>query len=213
MLRRAARRGCSSATRGCCRGGSCASTARPPNHCRWSPRKPLRRNSSCAGRRAGLADSTLLVVRELAGGRRSARDRFAAQPRPRTRRGVPRTAADTDFADLFSVKEGRTPLGGAEMTVLDGELMLRERIERVHDLSVTASGDPSALTGSLRWRIVMAPGRRWQTEIVAQPTRLATTDAVAAIRCRWGWARLHANRGPLSRRDGPSTLAAVISAA
>ena len=27
--------------------------------------------------------------------------------------------ADADFADLFSVKEGRAPLGDADMTVLD----------------------------------------------------------------------------------------------
>ena len=34
--------------------------------------------------------------------------------------------ADADFADLFSVKEGRAPLGGADMTVRDDELVLTD---------------------------------------------------------------------------------------
>jgi glycogen debranching enzyme len=121
--------------------------------------------------RAGSADSTLLVVRErlVADG---LRETISLHNLDRESTVVSlELHADADFADLFSVKEGRAPLGGAEMAVVDGELMLLERTERVHGLSVTASGDPIVVPGSLRWRVVVAPGQCWQTEIIAQPTR------------------------------------------
>lgn len=35
--------------------------------------------------------------------------------------------ADADFADLFAVKAGRAAVGGADMSVAGGELVLRER--------------------------------------------------------------------------------------
>ena len=120
--------------------------------------------------RAGLADSTLLVVRErlVADGLREIISLHNLGREPTV--VSLELHADADFADLFSVKQGGAPLGGAQMTVLDGELMLAESTERVHGLSVTASGDPSVLPGSLRWRVVVAPGQCWQTEVVAQPT-------------------------------------------
>jgi glycogen debranching enzyme len=120
--------------------------------------------------RAGSADSTLLVVRErlVADGLRETITLSNLDREPTV--VSLELHADADFVDLFSVKEGRSPLGGAEMTVVDGELMLTERTQRVHGLSVTASADPDVLPGSLRWRVVVAPGQRWQTEIVAQPT-------------------------------------------
>jgi glycogen debranching enzyme len=121
--------------------------------------------------RAGLADSTLLVVRErlVADGLREV---ISLHNLDRESTVVSlELHADADFADLFSVKEGRVaPRAGAEMAVVDGELILLERTERVHGLSVTASGDPIVVPGSLRWRVVVAPGQCWQTEIVAQPT-------------------------------------------
>ena len=119
---------------------------------------------------AGLTDSTLLVVRErlVADG---LREIISLHNLAHESTVVSlELHVDADFADLFSVKEGRAPLGGAEMTVVDGELMLQERTERVHGLSVTASGDPIVLPGSLTWRVVVPPGQCWQTEIVAQPT-------------------------------------------
>ena len=78
--------------------------------------------------------------------------------------------ADADFADLFSVKEGRAPLGGADMTVRDDELVLTDRTDRIRGVTVTASGDPIVLPGSFNWRIVVPPRQSWQAEIVVQPT-------------------------------------------
>ncbi|MEC4763727.1 glycogen debranching N-terminal domain-containing protein [Mycobacterium sherrisii] len=78
--------------------------------------------------------------------------------------------ADADFADLFAVKEGRVPVGGAEKAVAAGELVLRGRGDRLRGLTVSATGDPVVVPGSLNWRVVVPPGGRWQTEITAQPT-------------------------------------------
>jgi len=75
---------------------------------------------------------------------------------------------DADFADLFAVKEGRAPLGGAEKSVVDGKLVLQAR-DQVRSLAVTATADPLVMPGSLNWRVVVPPGNRWQTEIMVQP--------------------------------------------
>ncbi|MCV7258457.1 amylo-alpha-1,6-glucosidase [Mycobacterium shimoidei] len=78
--------------------------------------------------------------------------------------------ADADFADLFAVKEGRVAVSGADMAVTDGELVLRERGDQVRGLTITATGDPIVLPGSLNWRVVVPPGECWQTEIMLLPT-------------------------------------------
>ena len=135
---------------------------------------------------AGLTDSTLLVVRErlVADG---LREIISLHNLAHESTVVSlELHVDADFADLFSVKEGRAPLGGAEMTVVDEELMLQERTERVHGLSVTASGDPIVLPGSLTWRVVVPPGqmladRDRRTTHVGQPEG---QDAVAPRRAR-----------------------------
>ena len=118
----------------------------------------------------GRADSTLLVVRErlVADGLREtiSIENLAREPTAVSLE----LHVDADFADLFSVKEGRAGLGGADMTVVDGELVLRERADRVRGLTVTASGDPVVVPGSLTWQVVVPPAQRWQTEIAVQPT-------------------------------------------
>ncbi|MDI3315436.1 MAG: glycogen debranching N-terminal domain-containing protein [Mycobacterium sp.] len=120
--------------------------------------------------RPGRIDSTLLVVRErlIADG---LRETISLHNLDKESTVVSlELHVDADFADLFAVKEGRAPLGGADMSVADGELVLDERGERLRGLTVTATGDPLVLPGWLRWRVVVPPGERWQTEIVAQPT-------------------------------------------
>jgi glycogen debranching enzyme len=77
---------------------------------------------------------------------------------------------DADFADLFTVKEGRAQFGGAEMTVVNQELVLHDRGDRVRGLTVSATGEPTVLPGSFTWRVVVPPHQRWQVEIVVQPT-------------------------------------------
>lgn len=120
--------------------------------------------------RGGVADSTLLVVRE----------RLVADGLSETvtieNLGREPTAvvlelhADGDFVDLFAVKEGRGGHGRAEVLVTDTELLFTDRSDRSRGLAVSSSELPHILPGSLTWRVVVPAGGRWQTEILAQPT-------------------------------------------
>ena len=145
--------------------------------------------------RAGLADSTLLVVRErlLADG---LRETITLENMDRDSTVVSlELHADADFADLFSVKEGRTPLGGAEILWPTGSSCWstgpsgcrgcpwRPRVLRgVAGLAGLASGG--------------GPGPIWQTEIVAQPT-LGSQPSIPGCTPTSTWA--HATRPARSR--------------
>ncbi|WP_101952071.1 glycogen debranching N-terminal domain-containing protein [Mycobacterium sp. 3519A] len=120
--------------------------------------------------RAGLADSTLLVVRE-----RLVADGLHETISMHNLAGEATVVtlelhADADFADLFTVKEGRALIGSADMTVVNNELVLHDRSDRVRGLTVSASGEPTVMPGSFTWRVVVPPRQRWQVEIVVQPT-------------------------------------------
>ncbi|MDA4084923.1 glycogen debranching N-terminal domain-containing protein [Mycolicibacterium hassiacum] len=118
----------------------------------------------------GLADSTLLVVRErlVADGMRETitLQNLGSEPTVVSLE----VHADADFADLFAVKEGRVALGGADIGVVNDELVLRDRADHVRGLLLTATGNPTVSPGTLSWRVVVPPRQKWQTEIVAQPT-------------------------------------------
>nr|WP_067854233.1 glycogen debranching N-terminal domain-containing protein [Nocardia shimofusensis] len=119
---------------------------------------------------AGLADSTLLVVREriVAEGMHEMLilENMGREPTAVTLE----LNVDADFVDLFAVKEGRAGHNRAEVTVADGELLLQDRVDRMRGLSVSASVEPTVLPGTLTWRAVVPVGGSWQTEIIAQPT-------------------------------------------
>ncbi|HEX2211876.1 MAG TPA: glycogen debranching N-terminal domain-containing protein, partial [Mycobacterium sp.] len=140
---------------------------------------------------AGRADSTVLITRErlVADGMR---ETVLVHNLDRESTVVTLTLhVDGDFADLFAVKEGRASGSSTETSVVDGELVLRERGESMRGLVVTASGDPIMSPGSLTWRTVIEPGQKWQTEIVVQPT--------------WGNRKLSTRfeRGERPERSGP----------
>ncbi|WP_019931171.1 glycogen debranching N-terminal domain-containing protein [Nocardia sp. BMG111209] len=120
--------------------------------------------------RAGAADSTLLVLRErlVADG---LRETIVLENLGREPTAVALDLyVDADFVDLFAVKEGRTGHGRAEVLVTDNELLLNDRADRTRGLSISSSEVPTILPGSLSWRVVVRPGERWQTEVLAQPT-------------------------------------------
>ncbi|MCI4676210.1 amylo-alpha-1,6-glucosidase [Candidatus Mycolicibacterium alkanivorans] len=120
--------------------------------------------------RAGHVDSTLLLVRERLVGD-GLRETISVENLDREPTVVVlELHVEADFADLFSVKEGRAARGGAEVAAVDGELMLLEWGDRIRGLRVTASGDPVVAAGRLTWRIVVPAGQRWHTEILAEPT-------------------------------------------
>ncbi|WP_439957089.1 amylo-alpha-1,6-glucosidase [Nocardia altamirensis] len=119
---------------------------------------------------AGLADSTLLVLRErvIADGMHEllTLENMGREPTAVTLE----LHVDADFVDLFAVKEGRVGHGRAEVAVTDGELLFHDRTDRMRGLSVSATVEPVVLPGTLMWRVVVPVGGSWQTEIIAQPT-------------------------------------------
>ncbi|MFI6168152.1 glycogen debranching N-terminal domain-containing protein [Nocardia sp. NPDC051052] len=119
---------------------------------------------------AGLADSTLLVVREriVADGMHEVLtlENMGREPTAVTLE----LHVDADFVDLFAVKEGRAGNGRSEVTVAEGELLFHDRADRTRGLSVSATVEPTVLPGTLVWRVVVPVGEIWQTEITAQPT-------------------------------------------
>jgi glycogen debranching enzyme len=120
--------------------------------------------------RSGTADSTLLVVRErlVADG---LRETITIDNVGREAAAVTLMInAETDFADLFAVKGGRSPASTSTSTVAGNELLLRDPSDSTRALSITASGHPIVVPGSMSWRLVIPPRESWRAEIVARPT-------------------------------------------
>jgi glycogen debranching enzyme len=120
--------------------------------------------------RPGLADSTLLIVRErlVADGMRETISLHNLDDESTV--VTVELLVDADFADLFSVKEGRPAGGGAQMSVVDGELVLQDRSDMMRGLKVTASSSPVVSPGAITWRIVVPARQCTQLELLAQPT-------------------------------------------
>ncbi|MBH0777831.1 amylo-alpha-1,6-glucosidase [Nocardia bovistercoris] len=119
---------------------------------------------------SGYADSTLLVLRErlIADGmhERLTLENMGSEPTA----VAMELHVEADFVDLFAVKEGRAGHVRADITVTDSELVLHDRSDRMRGISISATAEPAVLPGSLHWRVVVPPGGRWHTEIIAHPT-------------------------------------------
>src|SRR5690606_12885833 len=66
-------------------------------------------------------------------------------------------------------KAGLATAGGAQSTVADGELVLRDLGDGSRGIKLTATTDPVLTPGALTWRVVVPPRGEWSTEIVAEP--------------------------------------------
>ncbi|MEU0542226.1 glycogen debranching N-terminal domain-containing protein [Nocardia sp. NPDC005978] len=77
--------------------------------------------------------------------------------------------ADSDFADLFAVKEGRVTSGGCELRAVDHVLHLSDRRDSGRGLSITADNDPLVQPGTLTWQIVVPRRGSWETTVQCQP--------------------------------------------
>jgi glycogen debranching enzyme len=125
--------------------------------------------------RIGRADSTLLVIRRRYVGN-GMRDDITLRNLGREPAAARLTVAvDSDFADLFEVKEGHAgPLGdedemeeGAE----DGAIWLRcRRGANVGAVSVAGMGGPSASPGLLTWQAVIPHGGSWTASLLVTPS-------------------------------------------
>ncbi|WP_372470729.1 amylo-alpha-1,6-glucosidase [Saccharothrix luteola] len=119
---------------------------------------------------AGLADSTLLLVRERLVGD-GMRETITVDNLGREATAVRlELHVDADFADLFAVKEGRAAHGGADATAAGSELVLRDRKDGSRGVLVTATAEPVVAPGALSWHVVVPAGGRWSTEVSVQPT-------------------------------------------
>ncbi len=123
----------------------------------------------------GLADSTLLVIRRRYVGN-GMRDDITLRNLGREPAAAHLTVAvDSDFADLFEVKEERARPRGDEDEVEDGAeggaLRLRcRRGANVGAVSVTGTGDPSASPGLLTWQVVIPHRASWTATVLVTPS-------------------------------------------
>ncbi|HEY5352829.1 MAG TPA: glycogen debranching N-terminal domain-containing protein [Streptosporangiaceae bacterium] len=130
---------------------------------------------------AGLADSTLLVVRH-----RYVGDGMREDITIRNSAALPATCvvtvtADADFADLFEVKDGQArPQAAASTSAGDSTLRFASRRgERHHGLLIRGDGRPSAAEGVLRWYVTVPARGQWTASVEAVPV----TDGVPMTLC------------------------------
>jgi glycogen debranching enzyme len=142
---------------------------------------------------AGRADSTLLVVRDrtIDGGLSETITLTNVGAEPTT--VILSLNFDADFADLFSVKEGRATNGEASATLSTYDVVLRSCRDPQRGVMVTGTHDPIISTRALTWRVVVPAHGRWIAEVAAQPVlgeepveplRPAADEAGDAIRLR-----------------------------
>jgi glycogen debranching enzyme len=126
------------------------------------------------------ADSTLLIIRRRYVGN-GMRDDITLRNLGHEPTSAHLTVAvDSDFADLFEVKEGqdRHHYDDVEVSAEDGALWLRcRRGANVGIVSVTATGDPSAAPGLLTWQAVIPSGAAWTASLQVTPS-LDGTDVI-----------------------------------
>ena len=152
----------------------------------------------------GLADSTLLVVRDRAVGD------GLQETLTLTNLGREATALTVavhlgaDFADLFAVKEGR-PVGAAFHAEARPDGLVFTSADGNRGLRITATGDPLVTTGSLVWRTVIAPRSSWTTVVLMQPTAVDRQDSVH-LRPEEGPAAVTARRKLLDWRRTSSRI-------
>ncbi|MEV6768884.1 glycogen debranching N-terminal domain-containing protein [Nocardia sp. NPDC051030] len=117
----------------------------------------------------GVADATVLIVRRRMIGN-GMRESITIQNLGDEDTAMTVTlGVDSDFADLFAVKEGRAGSGGCELSATESALHLIDRNDPGRGLTITADGHPVIHPGSLRWRIVVPRHGSWRTVVQCQP--------------------------------------------
>jgi glycogen debranching enzyme len=116
----------------------------------------------------GQADSTLLVVRHRIVG--------DGMKETLTLSNVGREATvvrielliSADFADLFTVKEGRAGMPGPLTAAQHGGDLVFTRADGARGLMVHATKEPHATAGGLTWEAVIPARHEWTVEVIAQ---------------------------------------------
>jgi glycogen debranching enzyme len=116
----------------------------------------------------GEADSTLLVVRHrIVGEGMKESITFCNVGREATVVRIELLVA-ADFADLFTVKEGRTGRPDPHTAAPHGGELVFARPDGARGLLVHATKEPHATAGGLTWEAVIPARREWTVEVVAQ---------------------------------------------
>ena len=122
---------------------------------------------------ASRADSTLLVIRRRYVGS-GMRDDITLRNLGREPAAAHVTVAmESDFADLFEVKEGRDTLHENDVEIKAQSSTLRLRCRRggnVGVVTMTGTGDPTAVPGMLTWQVVVQPGASWTASLQIMPS-------------------------------------------
>lgn len=120
----------------------------------------------------GLADSTLLVVRRRYVGNGMLED-ITVRNLSREAAAVHVTlSVDSDFADLFEVKQGRVrQLEGIESAAEANRLRMSYQTDaNTRAVTVAAGGDPLTTTGKLAWQPVVPPYAEWVVSVQVVPS-------------------------------------------
>jgi glycogen debranching enzyme len=118
---------------------------------------------------AGMADSTLLVVRRRYVGDGMREDITLRNTAAKAKKCTLELAAESDFADLFEVKGRSKPRVVASTGTADSGLIITSgRRERRQELRIIGDENPSVADGILTWRL----------QIPAHSERTITVEAV-----------------------------------
>jgi glycogen debranching enzyme len=125
---------------------------------------------------AGLADSTLLVVRRRYVGDGMREDVTIRNTASLAATCIVTLATDADFADLFEVKDGRArPQAAASPSAGDAALRFTSRMgEPQRGLLIRGDGCPSIADGVFQWQVAIPARGQWTASIEAVPV----TDGV-----------------------------------
>jgi glycogen debranching enzyme len=122
--------------------------------------------------RSGFADSTLLVVRSRYVGH-GLREDITLRNLGHEPAGVNLTVSvGGDFADLFEVKGGRVrPRSEVETSAQGSTLRFQyEHLGERRGVTVTASGEPSAVPGAFAWQVVVPARGTWSICLEVVPS-------------------------------------------
>jgi len=122
---------------------------------------------------AGLADSTLLVVRRRYIGNGMLEELELRNLGQEVTTVDVAVAVDTDFAGLFEVKGGRPSPRGDIDDAVEGSVLSLTAPTANHgeprQVTVAGSGGPSMRDRTLRWQTVIAPRAQWTVSIELRP--------------------------------------------
>ncbi|HKR48655.1 MAG TPA: glycogen debranching N-terminal domain-containing protein [Pseudonocardiaceae bacterium] len=122
--------------------------------------------------RPGMVNSTLVVVRRRYVGNGMLEDITVRNLSVEPAAVRVTLSANSDFADLFEVKEGRVRhLDGIEsIAKVDRLWMSYQEDTDARAVTITASGEPITATGKLVWQPVIPPRAEWTVSVQVAPS-------------------------------------------